>query len=474
MIRISPGVRMTQLKTKSLIDQYIEIKSSNLMQHVKVLAADNMRGRMPGDIGYRRAMDYCIDFFKNHGLQPAFPDDSFEQPFTMETCCVTDADVTLTMNGEETRKMELGHDYVCRALTGDGDVSGELVFVGYCCTDDDFNELENVDLQGKIAVSFKHPPPWIKPAKPMLPREKAHILKKHGAVGLVIVPNPNRAYPDRLSVSWVEKGEYIPGFPLLVLADHQADTLFGSEADTLAGIQYNIDHNRTIHSRPLPARMNIRLDTIYKPEDTSWNVAAILPGSDPELKHDTVLLGAHLDHVGIQGETTIFNGAQDNASGVAAVLEMARIFADGPAPRRSIAFALFGAEEAGLLGSIHYANNPPHSMEDTVAMLNLDCMGAGTGCDMRGRKAYPELFELLDRMNEDFVNLKDSMADHPAGGADAKPFEDAGVPNMYFVSSSAYRHLHMASDTTETLNPPLFEAISRLAYLTASELASRG
>ncbi|HPQ39317.1 MAG TPA: M20/M25/M40 family metallo-hydrolase [bacterium] len=455
---------------QTLLERYTDIRSETLMGYAGVLASDMMRGRMPGDSGYRLAMDYVIQCFRNNGVQPGLADGTYEQPFCMETCRVRSAEVVLETAIGETRRLSLGADYVCRGLTGDGDVSGEPAFVGYCSDDEEFNELNGVDLDGKIAVSFKHPPPWHETRRPVLPRRKAHLLRERGAVGLVIVPNPNLSRPERLSASLVEEGEYIPGFPMIVLADQPADAMMHFDNQTLAGRQFAIDTERRICSGPVPGRISIRIDTEHASDGLSWNAVGYLPGTDPEIADECVVIGAHLDHVGIQGESVIFNGAQDNASGVAAVLEIARTFAAGPRPRRSLRFVLFGAEEAGLLGSMHYAKNAPHPLDRTPAMLNLDCMGAGSGGDFRGRSAHPHLFEILDEMNSKFVNVPDTRADHPAGGADAKPFEDAGIPNVYFVTSDAYRHLHMAGDTVDTLNPGVFEKITRLAYLTAANL----
>lgn len=458
--------------TNILTDLHVSITSSSLMKHVNYLASDYMRGRMPGDIGYQRAVEYVEGCLTELDLKPAFSDNAYRQAFQIETCCIHEPTVKLTSIIGGQRVLELGRDYVCRGLTGDADISGELVFVGYCSTDDTLNELDDIDLDGKIAVSFKHPPPWAEKGETLLPREKAHILKQRGAKGLLIVPNPNRSYPDRLSVSMVEKGEYIPGFPLLVISEQLANELLCFDQKTLSSRQYELDQKRRVQSGTVPASIDIKLTTDHDPDGVTWNVGAVLPGTDPALAHETVVVGAHLDHVGIQGDV-IFNGAQDNASGVASVLEIARVLKQQTRLRRSVEFVFFGAEEAGLFGSMHYVDNYAGGISNIKAMLNLDCMGAGSGLDMHGRPAYPELFEILDRLNKEYVNINDVRKDHPAGGADAKPFEDKGVPNMYFVSSDAYRHLHMSSDKDDTVNPALLTDITRLAALVTAEIASQ-
>ncbi|MCD4652411.1 hypothetical protein K8T06_00575, partial [bacterium] len=146
--------------TQTLIEQYTQITSHRLMDHVNRLSAEGMRGRMPGDIGYIRAMDYVVNCLDNYGLLPAFAGADYTQSFTMETCRILDSQVFLALKYGAREKLILGKDYVCRGLTGDGDVSGDLVFVGYCSTEEDYNELDSINLEGKIAVSFKHPPLW--------------------------------------------------------------------------------------------------------------------------------------------------------------------------------------------------------------------------------------------------------------------------------------------------------------------------
>jgi Peptidase family M28 len=459
------------IQTKhELLKAYQEISSNHLMEHVRKLSHPSMRGRMPGDIGYERASCYIEEKFVEYGLEPLGISGSFRQPFSMEINRVISAEVSFRDSNGMIHNLALGQDFVCRGLTGCGNIKGDMVFVGYAQEDDPVDELADVDLNGKIAVSFKYPPPWSDNRRGELPRSKAHRLKDRGAIGLVLIPNPNRSEPDRISASLVESPDPLPDFPMIVLSENIATSLFDFGENTLASRQFRIDQLKESASGEIHGRMAIKLDTEHNPDGKCWNIIGLLKGRDPGLSSEAIVLGAHLDHVGIQGETVIFNGAQDNASGSAAILEIARILSNGHRPARSILFILFGAEEAGIIGSLYYGKHPAWPLNKTTAMLNLDCMGAGTGLDARGRTTHPHLFKHLDDMNQTYIQLPDTQADHPAGGADAEAFERAGIPNVFIVAKDPYQHLHMATDKPETLNPTVFESITRLTYLTAVSL----
>ncbi len=457
---------------RQYLTQAEQIHAGALMEHVRTLSHPHMRGRMPGDIGYERASQYVESCFRDIGLVPKGDDGSFRQQFHLETNRILSAQVSVIPETGNERPLVLGEDFVCRGLTGSGDITGEPVFVGYGTRSDTLDELDGIPLEGRIAVSFKHPLPGSD--QPELPRSKARRLRERGAVALVLVPNPNREERDRLGVSMVETGEPMPDFPIIVLSESAAVSLAGTGDLTLAARQYHIDISGESASGILPGRMRIQITTEHNPRGSSWNLLGLLPGRDNGDTADAVVIGAHLDHVGIQGESVIFPGAQDDASGVASIIEMARAFSAGPRPEATLLFMAFSAEEAGILGSMHYKDHPAWPLNRTRAMLNMDCMGAGTGLDIRGRKAYPTLFRVLDEINEAVIGIEDTFSDHPPGGADAEAFQQSGVPNMFFVSRRPYSHLHMKSDTPETLNPPVFESITRLGFLTAAEFASDG
>ena len=200
------------------------------------------------------------------------------------------------------------------------------------------------------------------------------------------------------------------------------------------------------------------------------NVVGMIEGTDPELKKEYLVLGAHLDHVGSQAGL-LFPGANDNASGSAAVLELAKAFQLSKLkPKRSLLFVLFASEEQGMFGSKYFVNNLKINPNKIIAMFNFDCVGYGDSIQIGNGKSSPELWNIARKLDRENSNLMVSNT-WRGGGADATAFHEKGIPCLYFISKYSYDHLHQPTDTPETLNPELFEKIVRLCYLTARVVA---
>jgi Zn-dependent M28 family amino/carboxypeptidase len=200
------------------------------------------------------------------------------------------------------------------------------------------------------------------------------------------------------------------------------------------------------------------------------NIIGKIEGTDPALKEEYLIIGAHLDHVGSQAGL-LFPGANDNASGSAAVLDLAEAFQKSDLkPKRSILFVLFTAEEQGLFGSKFFVENLNIDTNKIIAMFNLDSVGSGDSIQVGNGKSSPELWNIARKIDDENFNLvvEDTWN---GGGADLTPFYEIGIPGLYFVSKYSYEHLHLPTDIPETLNQNLFESIVKLAYLTAREVA---
>ncbi|HPF71863.1 MAG TPA: M28 family peptidase, partial [Candidatus Krumholzibacteria bacterium] len=237
-----------------------------------------------------------------------------------------------------------------------------------------------------------------------------------------------------------------------------------------------IDDARAPASRPLAGGAAVAVDADYTAAADTWNVVGVLRGTDPALRDEALVIGGHLDHVGRQGAVT-WPGANDNASGAAAVMSLARAFAAeaaaGRPPRRTVVFVLFAGEEQGLVGAKFHAAHPVVPLAKTAAMVNLDCVAHGDSIQVGGGQSQPVLWALARDLDAAHARL--SVADTwRGGGADAAPFWDEGVPTLYFASKFSYTHLHQVTDAPETLNPRLYEELVRLAWRTAAQVADGG
>ncbi|TSA26394.1 MAG: M20/M25/M40 family metallo-hydrolase, partial [Ignavibacteriales bacterium] len=247
------------------------------------------------------------------------------------------------------------------------------------------------------------------------------------------------------------------------------------------------------YSIQIVPKVDIEVHTKYEKEKEVVNVVGIIEGSDPVLKNEYLIIGAHLDHVGSQARLAdtsseragkiYFPGANDNASGSAALLQIAREFSntkEKPAslkrqrgePKRSIIFVFFASEEQGLYGSKYFSENMKFPKEKVKAMVNLDCVGYGDSIQIGGGESAQALWNIAKQIDNENDKLLVTRT-WKGGGADAEPFFEKGIQTLYFVTTNSYKHLHMISDKPETLNPNLFEAITKLAFKTTLYISNQ-
>ncbi|MDZ7272116.1 MAG: M20/M25/M40 family metallo-hydrolase [candidate division KSB1 bacterium] len=456
------------------------ISGGELMAIVQELCRPELDGRLPGSKGYDVAARYAADWFQHWGLRPA-GDEGFFQYLEVEYNEFLSPPRLALMGkgGELLHECELGKDFVARGFSGSGKVTGQVVFCGYGLSSPEhgYDDYAGVDVRGKVVLAFKQAPTWQPEGadwgERAMPRPKAEEARKRGARALLLVSCPN-VEPVQRPIGSVMHG---PGrqqnIPQLHIDVTVADRLLAEAGVSLRELQARIDSTHRPHSFVLPSQVRVEVKARYHKTRRTMNVVAFLPGADPALSKECVVVGAHLDHVGRQSPTVYYPGANDNASGSAAVMAMAKAFAQAATrPRRSVVFVLFASEEQGMLGAEAYANRPPFPLSKTVAMLNLDCIGIGDSIGVYGGKDFPELFALVQEHDRLHTRLL-SAASGGGGGADAGPFHRRGVPNLYFATTNGYAHLHLPSDTPDTLEPELFTAATRLAYLTAWALADR-
>ena len=451
------------------------ISKIDLLNTVRVLASVEFDGRLPGSEGYYKAAHFAAEKFEQLGISAA-GDDGYLQYLNVEYNKI-DTPVVFQMITENKTYLYIhGSDFVLRGFTGSADLTLPVAFCGYGISRPDlgYDDYEKINVSGKIVLVFKQNPSWKINDEDWgkeLPREKSHIAFEHGAKGILFVSLPNDRKPQPLIGSVMHgDGEQLDSFPQLHISLEAANDFLNSTGFSISKYQKLIDDNKTPYSLLLGTNAIIKVVAEYEKEAKTMNVVGKIEGTDPKLKDEYLVIGAHLDHVGSQAGL-IFPGANDNASGSAGVLELAEAFQfSHTKPKRSILFVLFASEEQGLLGSKFFVENLMNDTSKIIAMLNLDCIGYGDSIQVGNGKSSPELWKIADSTDEINSNLmvKDTWN---GGGADATPFLEKGIPCLYFVSKYSYDHLHLPTDTPETLNPELFENIVKLVYLTAREVA---
>ncbi|WP_224365059.1 M28 family metallopeptidase [Hyalangium versicolor] len=358
--------------------------------HVQFLASDALEGRDTGSEGHRKAAAYVAEQLAALGVKPGVGD-AYLQDVELTSRRVVEkrSSLALVRNGKEI-PLVLGREAIISPRQGEpGTVEAALVFVGYGLSipEAGHDDFADVDLQGKVAVILQGGPsriPGALRAHHSSVAERTQALRKAGAVGLVILQSPKQ---QEMPWSRISESRHQPamqfaeaslneeqGLKLRVSFNSEhAQKLFAGAPHSFQEILALADKDQPLPKFELPMRLKSRVDFAIAPVK-SVNVVGLLPGSDPALAKEYMVLTAHLDHVGV-GEPVkgdrIYNGAMDNAMGVAAVLELARALQSSK-PKRSVIFALVTGEERGLLGSRYFAAHPTVSAESLVANFNLD------------------------------------------------------------------------------------------------------
>jgi hypothetical protein len=315
----------------------------------------------------------------------------------------------------------------------------------------------------------------------------------HGAIGFMLVTNPatsgllkptgfpwpslHKGFPaDAVPVTVVRKEQ--TRIPTVQVGEEALKLLFG-DVDSLRAIAKNIDSLMTPHSFAITSgQVYIRTSTRMV-EQLSRNVTAEWPGTDPKLKDQWIVVGGHYDHVGIRqntpaGQDSINNGADDNASGTAGVMLVARAFAaDKKKPKRSVLFLAFAGEEKGLWGSEVYVDQPLVPLEKTVAMFNLDMIGRNRvdSLTIFGKNLSPDLWAMAQKENKHF-HIKVSPGDvGSSGGSDHMPFNKKKIPTLFF-HTGLHPDYHRPSDQIEKINFGKMALVSRLCFRSAWKLAT--
>lgn len=360
--------------------------------HILVLADDALEGRNTGSAGHRKAAEYVASAFEKAGLRPAGTEGYF-QPVQFRSVAIDEAHSRLALVRDAgTEVLTLGDDaYISARVDPVESLDAGLVFAGYGLRipEHGYDDFKGLDVRGKVVVYLSGPPPSIPAplaAHMQSARERAGLFAELGAVGAVAIANPKH-----MDIPW-ERATLSRLMPAMKLADPEFDDARGQKigiavnparADkwlagtghTIAAIVDAAEAGNPLPHFAIPARLEVKV-AVHRGEVVSQNVAAVLPGSDPKLRGESVVFSAHLDHLGvgapIKGDA-IYNGAMDNASGVATLLEVAAaLHESGKRPRRSIVFAAVTGEEKGLLGSRYFAAKPPPAAGTIVADINVD------------------------------------------------------------------------------------------------------
>ena len=449
------------------------------LEHVKKLADPALEGRWSGTKGLEIAAEYIASKFERFGLQPAGDGRSYFQRFTVTTGAHLGPDNRfIVRQGASKTELKTKEDYLPLNFSSTGEVEGNVVFAGFGASaeeDFEYDDFAGLDVEGKVVVILRGEPRKFNPDNSPQPTRHAHLISKainardRGAKAVVLVNGKLEPDEEDTLIKFGSvSGPKDAGILIVHARRAVVDEWLKPLGKSLAGLQEAIDAEEKPQSFALPEELKIELAVdIEREHATVRNVLGFLPGKTKEY----VIVGAHYDHLGRGNESSlapsqigqVHPGADDNASGTAALLEVARILS-GRRERleRGVLFLAFAAEEIGLLGAREWVEHPTLPIENAVAMINMDMVGR-----IRDGKVYVggtgtgSTFEKLLEKLSDRHPLKLDTAKSGYSSSDHTVFVSRKIPVLFFFSG-LHSDYHKPSDTWEKIDA---EAAAQLVDL---------
>ena len=478
--------------TKGLASAEEAIRAENLIEKIHDLASPEKEGRGSGTPGEALAADYIAREFRKIGLKPAGDRESYFQSFDITLGVRVGKDNRLTL---ETAGRPIDYRpevaFAPFGFSDEGSFSGEVVFAGYGITAPELNydDYAGIDVKEKIVLVMTHEPQEKNPQSPFRRPEafrytevryKAWNAREHGAKGVIVVTDPNGHGAEREQLFAVRGGGASAGIVAVNVLRTVAEQILRPASKELSLLQKEIDETLSSRSFPISgvaAHLQINL---IREKGRAKNVVGILPGKDPKVRQEAIVIGAHYDALGHGGEHSlapdhygeIHPGADDNASGVSGMLALAQAFALSRSGR-TLVFVAFSGEEIGLLGSSYYVKNSPWPIEKSYAMINLDMIGRLTNDQVyiMGVDTAKEFRPVIHEAAEG-SNLKLSYSGDGYGPSDHTSFYTQGIPVLMFFTGP-HSDYHRPSDTLDKINRKGLEEVVRLVFRSVTKLDSR-
>ena len=369
---------------------------ARLQQHIFYLASDALNGRRTGTQGANDAAHYIAGEFSRLGLRPALQRAGASRRLSVAmTQYLQSFPYVAGVELGRSNDLKIGEsslrtdeDWMPLGFSSNARVDGQIAFVGFGITATELNHDDYAGgiAKGRIAIALQGTPDGENPhgqfARFEGVRWKAIAARNAGAKALIVIAREANLKEDRLSTLTYDNSAGDAGLPVIVISRQAADRVLQPSNSSVSQLEQAAKAKTTNLDRVLTGELALTTDVVRK-EVQAYNVIGVLEGSDRLLKNETIIVGAHYDHLGTGGEGSlaprsgeIHHGADDNASGTAGVIELARLFtSQRPKPKRTIVFMCFSGEEEGLLGSNYYVNHPVVPLANTVAMINMDMIG---------------------------------------------------------------------------------------------------
>jgi hypothetical protein len=489
------------------------INKNDLKAYMEFFASDDMAGRETGSAQNDIAALFIKSNLMRLGLKALPGTGDYLQKLPIVSTIIDKKDSYLRFNEDQGKAIFTTDSVVSLTTPGDTkEVTGNIVFVGYAYEDtaSGYSDFKDIDIKDKIVLIMTRTPELVRSGSGKrlmdfnLESQKIRSLFVRQPKAILFVYDPQNAFNDAYESGLAElvqssgvslKGKNVSSLPfqICIISQNTADLLLKPTGNSLSGMQEHIQKEgkpASVEIKGFTATIRTAVATLDVPGS---NVIGIIEGSDPVLKNECIVYSAHFDHTGINRKGEAFNGADDNASGSMALLEIAEAFMNlKTMPLRTIVFAWVNGEEKGLLGSQYYTENPVMPMEKTLVDLNLDMVGRSKmpsdtgkfyGMDLTVTQpgeidvyTAHESSELLKIMNsaskEAGIKVNDKGAVMDFGSSDHASFIEKGVPALFF-NSGVHSDLHNVGDDVEKIDFDKMEKSAKMSFLIGYKVANQ-
>lgn len=460
-----------------------EVTINELQDEIKYLSSDSLKGRLTGSAGDSLAAEYIRMKLTSFGFSPLTGDGL--QRFRVTTGILPGKENSLNVSGID---YVAGKDFTPMGFSSDSELEAEAVFAGYGFNINGdslkWNDYNDIDVKGKWVLILRADPESENNRSSFIPfggdRDKALLAKDMGAAGVLMVSGP--VYDPQDTFESLSSNDHSVGIPVIRIRREVADKIVSKSSITIAALEKKLNETR----KPFVFSTGIKVkgkSEIVRESSNTRNVLMILQGEDPQLKNEYLIIGAHFDHLGMGGSGSssravdtlgVHHGADDNASGVAMMLELAEKFARTKGShKRSILCLAFSGEEEGLLGSKHFTEEPGIDLSKVNAMINIDMIGRlneSMNLQVSGVGTAEGLKDLVYAKSDTSV-IKLTLSDEGYGPSDHSSFYGKNIPVLFYFTG-AHLDYHTPSDTYDKINYDGMVKISDLIFTMASELAT--
>jgi len=469
LIIVLSGIFIINRSNQDKIDPgSAEIMSFEILAHIKYLASDNLNGRLPGTPGSKLAIDYISKHWEAQGVEPAGTK-GYKQPFSFINSVSLGKRNMLRIRNSR-KQYIVQKDFIPLGSSGNGSINEDVVFIGYGLDINDslsWRDYADIDVRGKWVLLLLDGPDGDSPHSPYGRHKtlynKIIVARDHGAGGILFMNRFQTEDENNLRTLQYRQSSSTVGLPVIQITHSLADEMLIKHGQSIVELRSKLDEQLTPLSFTVDCKVSANVNLKFGKE-IATNMIGFIEGNDPVLKDEYIIVGAHFDHLGLGGRRSgslnpdtliIHNGADDNASGTAGILELSyKFMSNRHLLKRSVLVICFDAEEKGLLGSKYYVKNPARNISNTAMMVNMDMVGRlnDSPVVLGGVGSSGNFVNIIeDASNRHTLEIETNMGGMDFGRSDHASFYRENIPVLFFFTG-AHEDYHKPTDDWDKID----------------------